>query len=54
MPPIFKNSKLNTMKKLILITVMAALLASCTTQRYCQPSKRSRDYAGEVMKTKDI
>lgn len=33
------------MKQLLLLLLAAVLLASCAQQRYCQPSKRSKDYA---------
>lgn len=31
--------------KYILFLCLTVLLSSCAQQRYCQPSKRSRDYA---------
>jgi len=39
------------MKKTILIlSVIGFMFTSCSSQRYCQPSKRSRDYADLYLK----
>ena len=43
------------MIKLLLALVLIAVFASCaviTPRRHCQPSPRSKDYAGQQVKTK--